>query len=235
MPRPSPPPSRRQLLQALDEAVRKVSAQSVLISDLVASRVGLNPTDLECLDLVCLTGPTTAGRIAERTGLTTGATTALIDRLERAGFVTRRRHPDDRRVVVIEVVPQHVSVIGPLYAPLVAAFATLHRHYDDRELATCLDYLGRAIAAGAKHVSWLQTQLPVGRTRRRHVSPGPLHQPAATSTRPRGNVARAAPSLEGSLPPTRPGRQEPSRRTAPGDPPAGHSNLRHARRRRKTP
>ena len=75
------PHSRSRLLKQLDEALRTLGAQSVLISDLVAARVGLNSTDLECLDLLVLAGPTTAGRLAKHTGLTTGATTAVIDRL----------------------------------------------------------------------------------------------------------------------------------------------------------
>jgi DNA-binding MarR family transcriptional regulator len=81
-----------------------VGAQAVLISDLVAARVGLNSSDLECLDLLYLAGATTAGRLAAHTGLTSGATTAVIDRLERAGFVHRRRDRSDRRLVFVEVV-----------------------------------------------------------------------------------------------------------------------------------
>jgi len=77
------PPARDELLKALDETLRKVSAQSVLLNDTVAKLVGANPTDLECLDLLGLGGPTTAGKLAAHTGLTTGATTAVIDRLER--------------------------------------------------------------------------------------------------------------------------------------------------------
>src|SRR5687767_15369378 len=93
---------RDRLLVALDEAIRKVGAQAVLISDRVATRVGINSTDLECLDLLHLAGSTTAGQMSPRSGLTTGASTAMIDRHERAGYVRRRRDADDRRVVVVE-------------------------------------------------------------------------------------------------------------------------------------
>src|SRR5688500_6291618 len=96
---------RNRLLKRLDEMLRKVGAQSVLISDLVARRVGLNSTDLECLDILYLTGVTTAGTLSKHTGLTTGATTAVIDRLEDAGFVRRRRDTDDRRCVLVAVLP----------------------------------------------------------------------------------------------------------------------------------
>ena len=155
---------RRQLLHALEQAVRKVGAQSVLISDLVAARVGLNSTDLECLDLLYLSGATTPGALARHTGLTTGATTAVVDRLERAGFVRRRRDGGDRRRVLVEVVPAGASRIQPLYERLGTRMAELNTQYTDDQLATIVDYLSRAFGAGSDHISWLQTQAA---TRRR--------------------------------------------------------------------
>ena len=150
--------ARIRLLQELDETLRKVGAQSVLISDLVATRVGLNSTDLECLDLLYLAGVTTAGTLARHTGLTSGATTAVIDRLERAGFVRRRRDTSDRRCVLVEVVPASAGRIQPLYAPLSSRLAQLNKRYEARELEIVVDYLSRALDAGAEHVAWLQTQ-----------------------------------------------------------------------------
>ena len=85
--------SRADLLKQLEETLRKVGAQSVLLSDTVARLVGVNSTDLECLDLLEMAGPTTAGRLAEHAGLTTGAMTAVIDRLE----ARRIRAPGARR------------------------------------------------------------------------------------------------------------------------------------------
>ncbi|MFC5054741.1 MarR family transcriptional regulator [Saccharothrix xinjiangensis] len=71
-----------------------------------AERMGLSPTDGKCLDLAARAeGPVTAGRIAELSGLSTGAVTGVIDRLERAGYVRRVRDPHDRRKVLVEVVP----------------------------------------------------------------------------------------------------------------------------------
>jgi DNA-binding MarR family transcriptional regulator len=157
--------SRAQLLRVLDETLRKVGAQSVLISDLVATRVGLNSTDLECLDLLYLAGVTTAGTLSRHTGLTTGATTVVIDRLERAGFVRRRRDTNDRRCVLVEVEPASADRITPLYSLLAARLEELNTHYTDRELGVVVDYLSRALAMGAEHVAWLQTQ--PARVRRR--------------------------------------------------------------------
>jgi DNA-binding MarR family transcriptional regulator len=190
-------PSRARLLKALDEATRKMGAQAVLISDLVATRVGLNSTDLECLDLLYLAGSSTAGQLSAHTGLTTGATTAAIDRLERAGFVRRRRDPQDRRVVLVEFVESSVRLVEPMYQPLIEFMARVNRRYSDEELATVVDYLSRALEAGAAHVSWLQTQPAVSRHHCRQGVAGPVPSGvAAQRTRPggrRGAGAAAAP------------------------------------------
>jgi len=166
------PPSRPDLLRQLDEALRKVGAQSVLLSDTVARLVGLNSTDLECLDLLDMAGTTTAGRLAQHAGLTTGAMTAVIDRLERAGFARRLRDPQDRRCVRVEALPRNFRQIGALYHRLAEGTARLHEDYDDRQLAIIVDYLTRALALAADHVAWLQTQPPLAQrapVRRRPV------------------------------------------------------------------
>lgn len=181
-------PPRTRLLQQLEEALRKVGAQSVLISDLVATRVGLNSTDLECLDLLYLAGATTAGTLARHTGLTSGATTAVIDRLERGGFVRRRRDPRDRRCVFVEVVPSSAERIKPLYAPFAARFRELNEHYDDAQLATIVDYLSRSLDAGAQHVAWLQTQPP--RRRRGGTARRPVGRGATTVRRNEASAER---------------------------------------------
>jgi DNA-binding MarR family transcriptional regulator len=161
--------TRRTVLKELNEALRKVSAQSVLLSDVVAKLVRVNSTDLECLDLLMLAGVTTAGQLAAHTGLTTGAMTAVIDRLERAGFVRRRRDPQDRRRVLVEALPRGLHEIGPLYRPLAEASERLSTRYDDKELTLVVDYLTRSFALVAEHVAWLQTQRPVTR-KTRHAS-----------------------------------------------------------------
>ena len=157
------PPSREDLLKTLDETLRTVGAQSVLISDAVAKLVGLNSTDLECLDLLGLAGATTAGQLATATGLTTGAMTAVIDRLERAGFARRVRDAGDRRCVLVEARLEKLRRIEMLYRPIAAAVARLNEEYGDRQLAVIVDYLSRAVTLGAEHLVWLQTQPPLTR------------------------------------------------------------------------
>jgi len=178
-------PSRSDLLTAVDETLRKVGAQSVLMSDTVAKLVGLNPTDLECLDLLDLAGATTAGRLAQHTGLTTGAMTAVIDRLEHAGFARRLRDAEDRRCVRVEALPRSVRQVELLYRPLAIAAARLNEEYSDRQLAIVVDYLSRALTLAAEHVVWLQTQAPVNgpapaRRRRRKTAGG--RRPSVSQT-----------------------------------------------------
>jgi DNA-binding MarR family transcriptional regulator len=166
--------SRAELLDTLDRVLRRVSAQSVLISDTVATHAGLNSTDLECLDLLFLAGPTTAGQLAAHAGLTTGAMTAVIDRLERAKFVRRVHDLRDRRRVLVEVLPRALERIQPLYDPLAAAMVRLHRSYSARDLAVIVDYLSRAAGISAEHVAWLSAQPvagPKGTSRRRKSRP----------------------------------------------------------------
>lgn len=167
-----PADPRHGQLRALDTALRKMGAQAVLISDLVAARVGLNSSDLECLDLLYLAGSTTAGRLSAHTGLTTGATTAVIDRLERAGFVRRRRNRTDRRVVFVEVVQSSAKQIEPFYEVLHTLLTRVNARYADHELAIISDYLSRVLEAGAEHVAWLEQQPCVSRRRRRHATAG---------------------------------------------------------------
>lgn len=92
------------VLERFSVYARETSALTVLFHSRVAERMGLSPTDEKCLDLALrASGPITAGKIAELSGLSTGAVTGVIDRLERAGYVRRVRDPHDRRKVLVEV------------------------------------------------------------------------------------------------------------------------------------
>src|SRR5947207_2197662 len=97
--------ARAKLVAALNAAAREASGLGVLLSETVARALGLNPTDLECLDVIARRERATAGDLASATGLTTGAVTGVIDRLERAGFAHRERDAADRRKVYVRLVP----------------------------------------------------------------------------------------------------------------------------------
>ncbi len=147
---------RRELVAALNAAMRDVSGQSVLYSQAVAERLGMNSTDLECLDHISR-GPVTAGMLAEVTGLTTGAITGVIDRLERAGLARRERDPDDRRRILVRVLPAVEERVVPLFEPMERAAMAMLSSYSDDELALLLDFLTRARDAALAAMAELQT------------------------------------------------------------------------------
>jgi DNA-binding MarR family transcriptional regulator len=154
----SPSPDRRAIEAALERALRETSAQSVLFSQAVADRVGMNPTDLESLDILARNGPMTAGRLAEMTGLTTGAITGLVDRLERRGYARREPHPTDRRSVIVKPLVENAERdLGPAYVTMSEAMDELMSRYDDEDLATILDFMTRAATITAEQIARLRS------------------------------------------------------------------------------
>jgi DNA-binding MarR family transcriptional regulator len=156
---------RRELEAALDAAMRDVSGQSVLYSQAVADRLGINSSDLECLDHISR-GQLTAGRLAELTGLTTGAITGIIDRLERAGLARRERDADDRRKILVRALPAVSERVAPLFAPMERAAMAMLSKYGDDELALFLDFLTAARGAAVSAMCRLRT-LPAPRPARK--------------------------------------------------------------------
>lgn len=97
-------PDVSEMMQRLDSLGRDLGAATVMYHSEVAEHLGLSVTDHKCLDLAMRAeGPLTAGRIAELSGLTSGAITGVLDRLERAGYAKRVRDPNDRRRVLVEL------------------------------------------------------------------------------------------------------------------------------------
>src|SRR5688572_7357764 len=102
-----------EVLERFTWYMREHSALTVMFHARVAEQMGLSATDEKCLDLAMRAeGPLTAGRIAELSGLSTGAVTGVIDRLERAGYVRRVRDPHDRRKVLVEVTVGDLDKFG---------------------------------------------------------------------------------------------------------------------------
>lgn len=120
---------------------RLMSTQTVLLHHNLAARLGLNATDHKVLDVIIQEGRVTAGQLAALTGLTTGAVTALIDRLERGRFVRREPDPQDRRKVYVVPLPDRMPEIQAFFGPMMRGWAVLLEHYSDEELAIIVRYL----------------------------------------------------------------------------------------------
>lgn len=148
--------SRRELMAQLEQALQDVSGTGVLFSHAAAERMGVNATDLECLGAI-QRGPATAGQLAVATGLTTGAITGVIDRLERAGFAKRVADESDRRKVLVQMTPDAMARAAPLFEPMRRATAQALSHYKDEELALILDFLTRAQGASLEVLAKLRT------------------------------------------------------------------------------
>ncbi len=136
---------RNQLTQALNHQLRFASANSVMFSQVIAEKVGIHSTDNECLDFLLLNGPSTAGQLSELTSLTTGAITAVIDRLEKADYVRRERDKSDRRKVI--VVPNEEKIyqnIMPHVMPMGAALDGVCTDFSEAELEVVLKFMMKA-------------------------------------------------------------------------------------------
>ena len=138
----SPQTERAAIVGALTTSMRQTMVETVLLFELLAQHIGINATDMQCLNILDFEGPVPAGRLAELTGLTTGAITATIDRLEKGEFVERVRDPKDRRRVVVRRLPskqEGFEIFHTIYQLWVEHCAV----YSDQELAIVLDFLNK--------------------------------------------------------------------------------------------
>ena len=138
-------PGRRGLEVAFEESLRRTSSFMHLMSQAAAERIGINPTDLNCLNILSLGGELTAGQLAQATGLTTASITGVVDRLEQAGYVRRERDTSDRRRVVIHLILEPVlRDVVAVFAPMTQAWQRTAAGYTDDELELILDFQAKS-------------------------------------------------------------------------------------------
>jgi DNA-binding MarR family transcriptional regulator len=109
----------------------------------IAERLGLNVSDLECLDFLADVGSATAGQVAERTNLTTGAVTSMLRRLQQAGYVTAERDPADRRRVVVTLRPERTAELERPYERFAERAQRLIEGYRAEEVALLVRHFDR--------------------------------------------------------------------------------------------
>ena len=143
--------SRAALMQELEDAMRRSSAQGVIFGQTVANAVGVSSSDLECLDFLNIEGRVTAGRLAEVTGLTTGAITGVVDRIEKAGLVRRERDEADRRKVYIaDRAGERRARSARYYVPMQKAMHKDWEGYSDDELRLLLRFADAGLQRHAR-------------------------------------------------------------------------------------
>jgi len=133
----------RDNIDSVLRALRRVNIQGSFFGQTVAIRFGLSESDIETLEALIDIGASTAGRLSELTGLTSGAVTRVIDRLEQAGFVRRVPDPADRRRVIVEAIPEKVAAVQATLNRVGSASAAEIGRYSDAQLTLITDFLAR--------------------------------------------------------------------------------------------
>jgi DNA-binding MarR family transcriptional regulator len=145
----------REKGQRVDELLslsRAHEAANEAFDDVACEKLGINRTDLRCLNIVDNQGPMTAGRLADLSGLTTAAVTAVLDRLERAGYARRVRDQPDRRQVIVELTPLLAERAGPIWGPLRDEAMTRLERMSIEELTGVMEFFRFGIDLNRRHI-----------------------------------------------------------------------------------
>jgi DNA-binding MarR family transcriptional regulator len=138
---------RKYLLERLNNKSRELSTRTVIFHQWIGESLGLNTVDHKCLDIILRSNKLLTGiELAKETGLTSGAITGVIDRLEKAGYVQRKRDDNDRRLVFIEPFKEKAEAdFGPLFSVLQEKMDKLYSNYKDEDLAIISDFMSKSI------------------------------------------------------------------------------------------
>jgi DNA-binding MarR family transcriptional regulator len=152
------PNRKRELFDALMAEVRMSQVATDRFDQAVADTLGVNRTDMRCIDVLEQEGPATAGRLAAATGLTTGAITTVIDRLESAGFARRVRDESDRRRVLVELSPDVLERGRSYYTEHAKLSERIFRRSSEKELQTLLDFVRAGRELNERQAAKLEAQ-----------------------------------------------------------------------------
>jgi DNA-binding MarR family transcriptional regulator len=135
--------TRKGVIETLGATVRAYHRAVDAVDEAAAEYLGVNRTDIRCLDVLLEQRESTPGRLAEAVGLTTGSVTAMLDRLERLGYVERTPHPTDRRRFDVRPTQRTIDAAIALYGPLVEGAQRILGRYSIDELELLIDFLRR--------------------------------------------------------------------------------------------
>jgi DNA-binding MarR family transcriptional regulator len=153
--------SRKDVLgDRLGDLVRESQRGTDITDDLLCQLLGVNRSDSRCLDILDQRGQMTAGALAQESGLSTGAITAVIDRLQKAGYAQRVADPADRRRVLVELTDKARAAGYELMAgPMMAAGELLMKRYSERDLELMIDFMEQGAEIRDNHIAWLRAKL----------------------------------------------------------------------------
>ena len=137
--------SKDDLVKQVNMGASEYTISQVLFRHAIGAILGVNLTDMECLSLIFLKGLSTPSELSRYTGLTSGATTAMLDRLEKAHLIERRRNPQDRRGTLIILTNERTQEIAAMFTSGRDAINNLTSSYSESELETIADYFRRLV------------------------------------------------------------------------------------------
>jgi DNA-binding MarR family transcriptional regulator len=149
----------QELVAALTAANRRYQQGTDALDQAASELLGINRTDARCVDIVLLRGRVTAGELAVAAGLSPGAATTAIDRLERAGYVRRAGDPDDRRRVFVEPTKRIVELAEEVYGPLRDGGAVLMQGFSERQLTAITKFFEGAADLQLNRANAVREQL----------------------------------------------------------------------------
>jgi DNA-binding MarR family transcriptional regulator len=148
---------KKELVGELISEFRAAGNQDSAFDNLAAERLGLNRTDLHCINIIENSGGLTAGELAVEAGLTTGAVTGVIDRLERAGYARRVPDREDRRRVKLEVTPKFYARAEKIWGPVAAEWSSrLGGRFTAEELERVIEFLRVTSELSREHAERLR-------------------------------------------------------------------------------
>ncbi len=149
--------SKQQLVDGLIREFRASGNQDNAFDSVAADRLGVNETDLRCLNIIENSGRLSAGELAAQSGLSAGAVTGVIDRLERQGLARRVSDPSDRRRVKVEVTPAFYRRADRIWGPMAADWhSTLSKRFTTKELQLIADFLRETTEVGSRQLERLR-------------------------------------------------------------------------------
>jgi DNA-binding MarR family transcriptional regulator len=154
---------REALLHAVSRAVTELQNATDAVDEAAAARLGVNRTDLRCMGILFTRTPITAGELAAASGLTPGAFTIALDRLERAGYARRVRDAADRRRVLVELTPKAHRAIQEIWDPIGQEGQAELATYTTNELRLLHDFLQRGVDLQLRHAARIRKPLATSR------------------------------------------------------------------------
>ncbi len=151
---------REELYAELGNEVRANQRATDVVDELICQLLGVNRTDARCLDILDQHGSMSAGDLADASRLSTGAITAVIDRLERAGLARRVPDPADRRRVLVEPTDKaFAQAMELMVKPMRELYVPMAERYSEDELQLFIDFTRRGRELQERHAEWLRARL----------------------------------------------------------------------------